>query len=68
MTVMAHNNIENVPCEGYTPHPYHSTLFSPDPELGLTPERSPQVPSKKSVRFVSPAKSKAKRKVSFVLW
>ncbi|XP_067946864.1 uncharacterized protein [Watersipora subatra] len=55
---------ENIPAEKYAPQPHHSSLFCPDPNLGLTPERSPShVVHKKSVRFISPAKSRAKRKV-----
>lgn len=54
---------ENISSDAFVPHPQDTTQFCPDPDLGLTPERSPPN-SKKSVRFVSPAKSKAKRKVN----
>lgn len=66
MKVMADNYRENLPTLGYVPHPHFTTSFCPDPDLGLTPERSPlQNCNKKSVRFVSPAKCRARRKVCY---
>jgi len=65
MIVMAESTKDNIPMHSGRcfPHP-QAMPFKPDPQLGLTPERSPlQACSKKTVRFTSPDKVRARRKV-----
>ncbi|KAF6035679.1 hypothetical protein EB796_006006 [Bugula neritina] len=68
MIVMAESTKDNIPMHSGRcfPHP-QAMPFKPDPQLGLTPERSPlQACSKKTVRFTSPDKVRARRKVEMV--
>ena len=57
------SSVHQVPCP--IPAPAMLPFYCPDPDLGLTPDKSPtQTNNKKTVRFISPNKSRARRKVS----